>query len=127
MRDFRKLQVWHKAHQLTLAVYEATKKFPNDERYGLTSQSRRSAASVPANIAEGCGRSSAGDFARFLQIASGSASELEYHLLLAHDLRLLDSQKHERLAAMVCEVKQMLSALIRSVKPTANPGKTNQS
>ena len=116
MRDFRKLNVWHKAHQLTLDVYVATKRFPKDELYGLTSQSRRSAASIPANIAEACGRGGDGDFSRFLQIAAGSASELEYHLLLAHDLNLLDHQTHEQLAASVREVKQMLTSFIQKVK-----------
>jgi four helix bundle protein len=111
MQDFRKLKVWQKAHALTLAVYGATRRFPKDEQYGLTSQSRRSAASVPANIAEGCGRSAPGDFARFLEIAAGSASELEYHLLLARDLRVLPSGLYDALAPAVCEVKQMLASL----------------
>jgi four helix bundle protein len=89
MKNFRELKVWGKSHQLTLAVYKATTTFPREEEYGLTSQLRRACASVPANIAEGCGRGSEADFARFLQIAMGSASELEYHLLLARDLNLL--------------------------------------
>ena len=117
MQDFRKLNVWRKAHQLTLAVYEATRKFPDDERYGLTGQMRRCAASVPTNIAEGCGRSTSGDFARFLDIASGSASELEYHLLLARDLAYIDNSTHERLTAETIEVKQMLASLTRKVRP----------
>ena len=116
MRDFRKLNVWHKSHQLTLAVYQATRGFPKDELYGLTSQSRRSASSIPANIAEGCGRSGVRELRRFLQIASGSASELEYHLLLAHDLSLLDRQTYERLADSVCEVKRMLTSLVNKTR-----------
>lgn len=116
MRDFRKLKVWCQAHQLALAVYGATRSFPKDELYGLTSQSRRAAASVPANIAEGCGRTGVGDFVRFLHIASGSASELEYHLLLARDLQFLEQKAHDRLTASVCEVKQMLSALVQKVR-----------
>ena len=116
MQDFRKLKVWHKAHQLTLAVYRATKGFPQEELYGLTSQARRSAASIGANIAEACGRSGSGDFARFLEVASGSASELEYHLLLAHDLNHLGGPTHQRLAADVAEVKQMLSSLRRKAR-----------
>lgn len=91
MRDFRELKVWEKAHCLTLAVYRATTAFPRDEVYGLTSQIRRSCASIPANIAEGCGREGDAELARFLQIAMGSASELEYHLLLTRDLDFLNS------------------------------------
>src|SRR5713226_5621353 len=89
MRDFRELKVWEKAHGLTLAVYTATARFPKEELYGLTTQIRRSCASIPANLAEGCCRSGDVEFARFLQIAMGSASELEYHVLLAHDLKIL--------------------------------------
>src|SRR3990172_10259541 len=97
MRDFRELQVWEKSHQLALAVYKLTVTFPKDELYGLTSQIRRACVSIAANIAEGCGRSGDAEFARFLQISMGSASELEYHLLLAHDLDLLNSSSYERL------------------------------
>lgn len=89
MKDFKELRVWSKAHELTMLVYKLTRAFPRDEIYGLTSQVRRSAASVGANIAEGCGRHSDGEMTRFLQIARGSASETEYHLLLAKDLGLL--------------------------------------
>ena len=116
MRDFRKLDVWRKAHHFTLAVYSATRVFPKDELYGLTSQARRAAVSIPANIAEGCGRSSEREFARFLGIALGSASELQYHLLLAHDLRLLDDHVHQQLNSNVCEVKQMLTAFAQRVR-----------
>jgi four helix bundle protein len=86
MKDFKELRVWSKAHDLTVLVYKLTRAFPRDEVYGLTSQVSRSAASIGANIAEGCGRRSDGEMARFLQIARGSASETEYHLLLAKDL-----------------------------------------
>jgi four helix bundle protein len=115
MRDFRELKVWHKAHELTLAVYEATRSFPSNELYGLTGQTRRAASSIPANIAEGCGRTGDGDFLRFLHIAAGSASELEYHLLLARDLHLLQPKTHDDLTAGVREVKQMLASLVRKV------------
>ena len=118
MRDFHKLTVWQKAHQLALAVYDATRRFPSDELYGLTSQSRRAAASIAANIAEGCGRTGKGDFGRFLQIAAGSASELEYHLLLARDLGYLPEPVYRRLADNVCEVKQMLMSFMRKLAPT---------
>jgi len=79
MQDFKKLEVWRKAHELTLDVYRATESFPRTEVYGLTTQLRRSCSSIPANIAEGCGRGTNGDLGRFLRIAAGSASELEYH------------------------------------------------
>ncbi len=115
MRDFRQLTVWQKAHQVTLAAYRSTKAFPRDELFGLTSQIRRSASSIAANIAEGCGRRGGVDMARFLQIAMGSASELEYHFLLARNLELLPVADYERLAGGAIEVKRMLSSLIRKV------------
>ena len=112
MKDFRRLAVWQKAHQLALAVYRATSTFPKQELYGLTGQLRRSCASVPANIAEGCGRGGDAELARFLQIAMGSANETEYHLLLASDLGFLDVSTHEQLSEGVIEVKRMLASLI---------------
>jgi four helix bundle protein len=80
MRDFREFKVWEKAHSLTLDIYKATATFPRAEMYGLTSQLRRASSSIPANIAEGCGRGGNAELARFLQIGMGSASELEYHI-----------------------------------------------
>jgi four helix bundle protein len=115
MRDCRELKVWQKAHQLTLAVYKATRNFPREELYGLTSQVRRSCASIPANIAESCGRSGSGDMGPFLQIAMGSASESEYHLLLAHDLGLLNDLNYTRLWKDVVEVKRMPSSFIQKL------------
>ena len=117
MRDFRNLKVWQKAHRLTLGVYAATRTFPSEELYGLTSQTRRSGAAIAANIAEGCGRTGARQFARFLDIALGSASELQYHLLLAHDLHLLDNAPYEQLTADVQEIKKMLTSLIKRLRP----------
>ncbi len=116
MRDFKNLNVWRKAHELALAVYAATKKFPKEEQYGLTSQIRRSGVSIPANIAEGCGRESSAEFSRFLQIAFGSASELEYHILLANDLNFLNTGEYDSLTNDVAEVKKMLTSLIRKLK-----------
>jgi four helix bundle protein len=123
MRDFKTLKVWHRAHQLVLAVYKTTATFPKDELYGLTSQMRRSASSIPANVAEGCGRDGEIELARFCQIAMGSASELEYHLLLAKDLSLLSEATHHALAGSVVEVKQMLSTFIRALRP--RPARAN--
>lgn len=89
MRDFRKNKVWEQSHKLTLEIYLVTKNFPSEEKFGLISQMRRARASIPTNIAEGCGKSSKKDFARYLGIAFGSASELEYQILLSRDLNFL--------------------------------------
>lgn len=124
MKDFRTLEVWQKAHQLTLAAYRGTKPFPTDERFGLTSQIRRAASSVPANIAEGCGRRGDAEFHRFLQMAMGSASELEYHLLLARDLGYLDPSHHKQLTDEATRVKRMLASLIRTVDEAREKSKS---
>jgi len=116
MQDFRNLKVWERAHTLTLDVYKATRSLPREELYGLTTQMKRSSDSIGANIAEGCCRKGDCEMGRFLQISMGSASELEYHLLLARDLQMLHSEDYERLAGEVAEVKRMLSALIRRLK-----------
>jgi four helix bundle protein len=115
MRDFRELKVWEKGHKLTLAVYRVTAAFPRDELYGLTSQIRRSCASIPANIAEGCGRDGDAELARFFRIAAGSASEREYHLILARDLGLLRSPDHESLTTEVTEIKRMLTSVLKKL------------
>ena len=116
MKDFRQLQVWEKSHQLALAVYKATKEFPKEELYGLTSQIRRASMSIPTNIAEGCGTNSDPQFARFLQIAMGSASETEYQLLLAKDLGFLAQDLYKKLHNHVEEVKRMLASLILTIR-----------
>jgi four helix bundle protein len=97
VREFRKLKVWEKDHHFVLLIYKVTAQFPNHELYGLTSQMRRAAASTPTNIAEGCGKSSEAELARYMQISMGSVSELEYQLLLAHDLTYLNSAQYEDL------------------------------
>lgn len=116
MQDFRNLVVWQKAHQLTLAVYRVTDAFPKEEMYGLTSQMRRSASSIPTNLAEGSGRDGDTEFARFAQIAMGSATELEYQLLLAHDLKFLSHDDYQQLDNNLTEVKRMLNAFIRKLR-----------
>ena len=116
MKNFRDLKVWEKAHKLTLDVYRSTKEFPKEEQYGITGQIRRASASIPANIAEGCGRGSDTDMARFVQIALGSASEVEYHALLAHDLTLLNDANYRLINEQVCEVKRMLASLLRKLR-----------
>ncbi len=117
MKDFKDLKVWVKAHEATLAIYQSTGGFPREEIYGLTSQMRRAAVSVAANIAEGCGRRSDAELHRFLQIARGSASELEYHLLLARDLRFITDIEFKRLEARVVEVQRMLTSLVQRLRP----------
>jgi four helix bundle protein len=116
MKDFRRLKVWHKAHDLVLSVYRATAGFPSEEKYGLTSQLRRASVSIPANLAEGCGRHSDQDFARFVDFAMGSASEVEYHLLLARDLGLLDAAAHAVLDDRAVEVKRMLASFLGTLR-----------
>lgn len=111
MRDYQRLKVWQKAHQLVLGVYEATHGFPAAEQFGLTRQLRRCAASIPSNLAEGCGRHSDRDFARFVSIAAGSANEAHYQLLLAKDLGYLDPRQHALLSGQVVEVRKMLAGL----------------
>jgi four helix bundle protein len=104
MRDFRDLKVWQKSHVLVLEIYRATQAFPREEIYGLRGQIRRAASSIPAHIAEGCGRGGQVELARCCTIAGGSASELQYHLLLARDLQYLAASDHEQLEERVIEV-----------------------
>ena len=108
MRNYRDLQIWEKAHRLTLAVYKITVVFPKEERYGLTSQIRRASASIAANLAEGCGRRSDGEMARYVQIAMGSGAELSYHFLLAKDLGFIQGGEFETLNTDVNEIMRML-------------------
>ncbi len=116
MRNFRDLEVWSKAHAVALSAYENSEAFPASERYGITSQMPHAATSIPSDIAEGCGRSSNADLVRFLRIAVGSASELEYFLLLARDLAFLQAATHDTILADHHEVKRMLTWLITRVK-----------
>jgi four helix bundle protein len=118
MKDFRQLKVWEKAHALTLAIYRTTAAFPREEIYGITSQMRRCSASVAANLAEGCGRTEDGDFHRFLNIAAGSAVELEYFLLLARDLDFISAEAYEMRQGEILEVQRMLASLLRKVDST---------
>jgi four helix bundle protein len=116
MRDFRNLKVWEKAHALTLDVYRHTRQFPNDERFGLTSQLRRSCASISANLAEGCARVGDIDFARIVNVAAGSASETDYHMLLARDLGYLEESLYQPLFHQISEVKRMLNAFEQTLR-----------
>lgn len=118
MQNYKELKVWEKAHELTLLIYDITAKFPKQEIYTLTSQLRRSAYSVPSNIAEGCGKNSANDLANFLNIALGSANETEYFLLLAKDLGYIEREKYQVLNTAINEIKAMLIALVQKVRNT---------
>ena len=116
MQNYKDLKVWEKAHDFTLSVYEVTKQFPKEEIYSLTNQLRRAASSIPANIAEGCGKNSQPDFANFLNIALGSANEAEYYLILSKDLKYLNNEIFEVLIKTINEIKAMLIALIAKVR-----------
>ena len=115
MKDFRELRVWEKAHQMVLACYKLTNTFPKSELFGLASQIRRCSASIPANIAEGCGRLGNSELHRFLQIACGSANELEYHFLLAKDLGYIPETDYCIAEKQLLDLKRMLVALTRKV------------
>jgi four helix bundle protein len=115
VRDFRDLQVWHKAHGFVIDLYRHTSAFPSEEKYGLTSHLRKSATSIPSNIAEGCGRKGERELSRFLGIAAGSASESEYQLLLAHELGYLKESEYLHLSGLITEVKRMLYSLIQKL------------
>ncbi|MFM6924070.1 MAG: four helix bundle protein [Ferruginibacter sp.] len=116
MQNYKDLKVWEKAHQFTLMIYEASKNFPKEEVYGLTNQLRRAASSIPANIAEGCGKNSNIDFAKYLNISLGSANESEYFTLLAKDLSYINAEKSDALYKQINEVKAMLIALLAKVR-----------
>ena len=115
MRNYRDLKVWAKVHLLTLEMYRLSRTFPREELFGITSQTRRSASSIGANLAEGCGRRTNREFGRFVRIAMGSASELDYHLILSRDLGLLKSDDYQRVARDLTEVSKMLSSLLNKI------------
>lgn len=116
MKDFRNLKVWELSHKIALQIYSLCTAFPKEEMYGLTSQIRRASASIPTNISEGCGRDSDADFRRFIQIAFGSACEVEYLLTLTNELKILSINDYDQLNPKVIEIKKMLSGLIKKLK-----------
>jgi len=116
MKDFRDLRVWEESHKLTLEIYRITTDFPKYELYGLTSQIRRCSASIGANIAEGCGKRGNNEFQRYLQIASGSASELDYHLLLSRDLGFLQESQYWNLEKSLTKLRKMITSLLQKVE-----------
>jgi four helix bundle protein len=127
MQDFKELKVWQKAHQLALDAYQMTSRFPREEMFGLTSQIRRAAVSIAANIAEGRGRGGDGDFKRFLQIAQGSAAELDYELLLARELHYITPEQHAGIQSQVEEVGRMLNRFIQTLAAPNSPGAQERS
>jgi four helix bundle protein len=116
MKDYKKLVVWEKAHELVLHIYRITATFPRDEQYGLTSQIRRAATSTPTNIAEGCGKHTQIDFARYLQQAFGSMQEVQYLTYLSFELKYMEKEIYDVLDKQISEVKAMLMGLIRKVR-----------
>ncbi|MEQ1906025.1 MAG: four helix bundle protein, partial [Pirellulaceae bacterium] len=116
IRDYRKLRAFELADQLVLAIYKCTKSFPKEEMFGLTSQIRRAAVSVPSNIVEGCAKSSQADYSRFLEIAYGSVCEVEYQLSLAERLGFLESQSAKETISLANETGRVLNGLLRSLK-----------
>ncbi|MBF0430459.1 MAG: four helix bundle protein [Fibrobacteria bacterium] len=116
MQSFKQLKVWEKSHSLVLKIYQITNGFPKEENYGLISQIRRSSSSIPMNIAEGCGKDTDAEFCRFIGIANGSASEVEYQLLLSKDLKYIGLPKFNELNVEITEIKKMLTSLMKRLK-----------
>lgn len=115
MKDFKTQTVWQRSHKLTVEIYRATRNFPKEEMYGLTSQIRRAISSIPTNIAEGCGRRTNAELANFLNIASGSASEVEYEIFLSKEVGYITDEQHEAWTKEIREIRSMLSAYITKV------------
>ncbi len=116
MKDFKKLAVWQRSHKLTIQIYEATRQFPKDEIFGQVSQLRRAVASIPTNIAEGCGRRTNAELANFLNIASGSASEVEYEILLAKETGYISEEQCASWTLEIREIRSMLAAYMKTLK-----------
>ncbi|MEP6675382.1 MAG: four helix bundle protein [Ferruginibacter sp.] len=116
MQNYKNLKVWNDAHLFTVQIYKATVQFPKSEMYGLVSQMRRASSSIPANIAEGCGKNGDNDFAKFLNIALGSANESEYFLILSKDLQYIDLEVFQQLLDRINKIKAMLISLISKVR-----------
>jgi four helix bundle protein len=115
VKDFRQLKVWQRSHQLALGLYRITASFPRSEAYGLTPQIRSAAVSIPSNLAEGCGRNGHAELARFCLIATGSATEPEYHLLSARGLKLMKPDDYEKLALETTEIKRILTVFVQKL------------
>ena len=116
MRDFRKLEIWKRSHKAALLLYKVTQEFPTEEKYGLTNQIRRAGVSIPSNIAEGCGHESKKEFARYLQMAAASTSELQYQLILAHELGYLQEDQYAELTRFIEELKKMIFVYTKRIR-----------
>lgn len=116
MRDFKKYDVWKLSHELVLEVYKITSEFPDSEKFQLTTQMQREAYSIPSNFCEGCGRDSDKDFNRFVQIALGSAHELEYFFILAKDLSIISTESEEKFSKLINDIKRKLYNLSKKLK-----------
>jgi four helix bundle protein len=116
MKDFKELEIWQKGHEMAIEVFNLTKTFPSEEKYGLTSQMRRSSQSIPTNIAEGCGRNSQKELLRFSSIAMGSASELEYQLIISKDIGFIKPQDYTDINGRLLTLKKMLNAFMKYLK-----------
>ena len=120
MSDYKKLKVWENAHKFTIDIYDLTRNFPDEEKYGIVSQIRRSTSSIPTNIVEGCGQLDNGNLVRFLGIAKGSAFEVEYQLLLSRDLGYISKEQYIKLNEDIKYIIRMLNKLISSLKKYKN-------
>lgn len=118
MREYKKIEAWKRSHRLVLGIYALTENFPSDEKYGIISQLRRAALSIPTNIAEGCGRSTERDLVRFMDIASGSASEVDYLLYLAMELKYIDQDKYAAAGGELIEIRKMISGYVKTIRNT---------
>ena len=121
MRDFQQLEIWQRSHHFTLRVFTVIQSFPKEELYGLTSQMRRSSASIPTNIAEGCGRNSSAELKRFLTIAAGSSSEIQYQLILAKDLHYINDSVFKELHKEIIQIRKMIYSYSEKVLPSSTP------
>ena len=126
MLNFKDLVIWQRSHNLTLDIYRATQYFPKEEMYGLTSQIRRAVSSIPTNIAEGCGRRTNAELANFLNIASGSASEVEYEILLAKEVGYIAPELYDAWTQEIGEIRSMLAAYMKRLKADENSEFRNQ-
>lgn len=116
MLNFKDLAIWQRSHKLTLEIYRVTQHFPKEEMFGLTSQIRRAVSSIPTNIAEGCGRRTNAELANFLNIASGSASEVEYEILLAKEIGYVNNEQCETWTREISEIRSMLATYMKKLK-----------